>query len=616
MNCQEVIGILDNQRVDQLDCAQRRQAEAHVAACADCARAWHAQSSLATLPDMAVPADFAAHCRVAVAARSGAANGGRARRVLLWGSFTAVAAAAAALVLSSGPTVRTVARQAAQVPRSEAGPPAVGATPAVQPSGTAGVAQPAQPAPAVAKAAAPRFTVQVVVPEPLPADPASPFQVEQKEMYAIATDPAAQEALQSLRAGLVAELARIPGLAVLDKDPVQIAPTSRHYRVRLAPDVMIGLDGRPTRLEHGYAIGIDVKEVQSGGATINHRLPIMGFGVDPQATCASPDAAGEMPCDAQTTAIFLARYLRQHVFPADASVTQPLQAKFRDSSQAPEDRFKAFVELFKLQAKNGGKGLLGDPGVVHATVELSQLTDAEHRAQLWRAMRGVGDAALVEPLLASMQQDPESARIAAAETLAADFGSDPRARSALETTAISDPDPLVRAVAQRGLTGDEGWNHYVLSSLKDSSRPDSGRVAALMYELYPPLTIEGVSDPSPSNYWQILKGLDDAAVRSLAEIFPRAEMFRHWPSNNLLGNFVAVHDKDPVVTDLLLTVLKQDSHDLNRAVAAQELAEAHASEPRVREALLNALSNDPSASVRDDLGKLLQKDYVKKAMGQ
>jgi hypothetical protein len=230
-------------------------------------------------------------------------------------------------------------------------------------------------------------------------------------------------------------------------------------------------------------------------------------------------------------------------------------------------------------------------------------------------MRGVGDAALVEPLLVSLQRDPEDARIAAVGTLAADFSGDERARSALETAALSDPRPLVRALARRGLAGDEGWHEYVTASLKDASLPDSERVEALLFELYPPDTIDGVSEPSPENYWQILKGLDDASVRALAEVFPGADQLRKWPGNNLVGNFGAIHNKNPAVTEMLLTVLEHDTRALNRESAGQVLAESHASEPRVREALIKAVNGDPDASVRDDLRQILERDYVKKAMG-
>jgi hypothetical protein len=305
--------------------------------------------------------------------------------------------------------------------------------------------------------------------------------------------------------------------------------------------------------------------------------------------------------------------LREQVFPPDASVTRPMQARFSDPTRAPEDRYQVLVDIFKQQVKAGGKDLLGDPGVVRGVVELSRLTDAAQRAQLWRAMRGVGDAALVEPLLSSLQQDPPDVRIAAIETLAADFSGDQRVQSALETAAISDSSSLARAVARRGLTDAAAWREYVVSSLKDASLPDSRRIEALMYELYPPETIDGVFH-SPPDYWEIIKGLDEAAVRSIAEIFPRAEVYRGKGSNNFLGNFAAMHTQNPVVTDMLLTVLEHDSKVLNRMVAGQVLAQMHASEPRVREALLKAVSSDPEARARDSLRQILDSDFVKKAM--
>ncbi|HWL62681.1 MAG TPA: hypothetical protein VNQ32_07780 [Steroidobacteraceae bacterium] len=457
------------------------------------------------------------------------------------------------------------------------------------------------------KVAPPRFTVQLVVPEPPP--------VEQKELHANATAPGARDALQSLRAALTGELRKVPGLAMVDEDPAQVTAPSRHYRLKLSPLLMSGVDGRPLRKDNQYDMALDVQEVQPGGKVIERVLATKLFSVEPHATCTSPDAAERMPCDVPTTAIYLARHLREQAFPADAWTTRPLQVRFRDFSVAPEERFNAFVELFRQQAKVGGKDLLGDAGVVRAAVELSQLTDASHRRQLWRAMRGVGDALLVEPLVASMQLDPADTRIAAVETLAADFSGDERARLALEAAANSDPLPLVRALARRGLSGEAEWRNYVISSLKDATLPASQRVEALLHELYPPDTIDGVSEPSPGDYWQILEGLDAASVRALAEVFPEAEQLRKWPGNNLVGNFAAKHHQNPAVTEMLLTVLEHDTRSLNRSVAGQVLAQTHADKARVRAALLTAASSDPDASVREYLRQVLDRDYVKKAMG-
>lgn len=610
MNCQDVIGILDELQFDRIEPRQRQKVEAHVATCAECARAWHAQSSLAELPDLPMPGGLSAQCRVAVARRfAGASAAGRSnrRRVVLWGSLTAMAAAAAALVLLYRPAAWSEPAGTAQALQGETMSPIVDAEPVALPAVDVSAAQPNLASAAARESvAAPRFTVRVAVSAPPP--------LEDKELHALATDPAAREVLQYLRAALAAQLRKVPGIAVVNEDPAQISASSRHYRVRLGPAYMVGVDHRPMRREHLHDINLTVQEVRSGGSTIDRNL-YRGFAVDTLASCTSPEDAERMPCDTPMTAAFMVQQLRQSIFPADASVTQPLQAKFQDFSVAPEERFKAFVELFRQQAKTGGNGLLGDAAMVRAAVEMSQLTDAAHRKQLWRAMRGVGNPLLIEPLMASLQQDTDDARIAAVETLAADFSGHPRARTALEVAAVSDPHPLVRAMARRGLHGEEEWEQYVVTSLKDPAPPASQRVEALLHKLYPPDTIDEVSDPSPENYWQILKDLDDSAVRALAEVFPKAEQLRKWPGNNLVGNFAAVHQQHPAVTEMLLTVLEHDTRALNRSVAGESLAQTQADKPRVRAALIRAVNNDPASSVRDYLRQVLDRDYVKKLMG-
>jgi hypothetical protein len=56
---------------------------------------------------------------------------------------------------------------------------------------------------------------------------------------------------------------------------------------------------------------------------------------------------------------------------------------------------------------------------------------------------------------------------------------------------------------------------------------------------------------------------------------------------------------------MLLRVLANDAKPLMRTVAAQNLAQFHASEPRVREALDKALASDPEPRVRDVIRSVL-----------
>lgn len=435
-----------------------------------------------------------------------------------------------------------------------------------------------------------------------------PPSVERADMRAVLEDPAVQQVLKSLQAALVAELRRVPGLAVVDKDPVEIDSASRHYRLGIAPDLSTGLDGRTARWKHGHMVTLTAVELQPGGKSTERLYTWALVGVDSIAVCPGVPPAKDLPCPAVTeTAAKMVLELRHEAFPPDASVTRPLQASTADPLLAPEERYKSFAELFKQQTRTGGRKLLSDKEVVRAVIELAPRVSPVRHAEIWRAMRGVGDALLVEPLLASLQLDTEEVRIAAIETLAADFSGDRRVWLALEAAAAADQRPLVRAVAQRALTGEEGWRAYVTSSLKNPALPDSQRVEALMYELYPPHTLEVPSDESRANYSRVLGSLDDAAVRALVEIFPRADVFRRGPSNNLLGNFASRNAQNPAIIDLLLQVLANDSKALNRSTAAQTLTFIRRNDPRVVEALNEAVSSDPDPDVREEIRQMMER---------
>lgn len=609
MNCQEINQILDSLQPGCLAAGQRQQIESHVATCMDCARAWEAQLALAALTDEPMPADLPSQCLAAVSVRFPAAAPARrpgVPRVLIWGLVTAAAAATATYLGLLKVETPAAAAGNVLVPDMNATSQVLDPAIAVRPA----LAE--EPALHLAEATASgsmqgpvAITVEVVVRESAPNE--AGLQDE------LAAAPFTLEIHRSLRAALIGELRKVPGLTVVPDAPESVNPSTRHYRLQLAALLMVGVDGRPIRAEHQYNINLQVQEVQPGGAVVPHHLPI-GFTVDPRATCTDPEEGRRKPCNETMTAALIVQQLRERVFPASPSEIRPLQAQLQDFSLPSEERFQAFVKLFKQQLKAGGQNLLGEPGMVRAAVELSQLTDAAHRAQLWRALRGIDDPQLIDALLASLQQDPRDARLAAVENLALDFSGHPRVRSALESAAASDPDSLVRGLARRGLDGEGAWQVHVTSSLKDPTLPASQRVEALLHVLYPPDTIAGSSDASPSNYWQILKDLDGDAVAALAEVFPRAEQLRKWPANNLIGNFASVHSRNPAVREMLLTVLESDTRALNRSVAGESLAQSHASDPRVRDALTRAASSDPDASVRDYLRQVLERDYVKKAM--
>lgn len=416
------------------------------------------------------------------------------------------------------------------------------------------------------------------------------------------------QVLQSLYTALIDELGAIPGLALLETDPTELTPPSKHFRLTIQFMTMFGLNGQMAPIDNRHvAVALGIERLQPDGKFARNPLPSSAR-IDRQASCSGTAPAADTPCqDVRGVAATLVKQLRNQVFPPDPSVTRPLQARFEDSSLETPERLKALEELFTLQTRTGVSGLLRDAGLVRAAIDLARTADPVVRAQLWRSLRGVGDGALIEPMISSLLQDPEDVRLAAIETLAADFPADPRVLSALERVAQADPRPLVRAVAERGLSGEETWRQYVTASLKDQSQPAPQRVEALVYYLYPPGPTRATSS-TVTDYFEIMTELlDDDAVRALAQAIPDSDGLGRG-ANNLLGNFSSRFKDHPAIPEMLLRVLADDPKPLMRAGAAQNLAQMHASEPRVREALDKALASDPEPRVRDVIRSVLGDD--------
>ncbi len=184
------------------------------------------------------------------------------------------------------------------------------------------------------------------------------------------------------------------------------------------------------------------------------------------------------------------KLLRNNLFPGDPAVPQDLRAKILDASLDPATRLTALGDLRSLQTSaaqvrrfEGAADALGDAAIAHSLANLAvRAPDPGMRAQVWRSMRGAGNADLVEPLLDSLRTDrDDKVRVEAATTLAADFAGDEHVRAVLEAVAQEDPRPMVRALARRGVSGESAWNEYVVSSLKDQTLPAAQRLDALFH---------------------------------------------------------------------------------------------------------------------------------------
>jgi TonB family protein len=100
MSCTDVASVLDSHRMARLGPAERAQIDAHLAACADCMAAWHAQTELLALPVPPVPATLLE--RALLASRlPHSAPARRARTPVIVASVLLASAAAAAVTFVS-----------------------------------------------------------------------------------------------------------------------------------------------------------------------------------------------------------------------------------------------------------------------------------------------------------------------------------------------------------------------------------------------------------------------------------------------------------------------------------------------------------------------------------
>jgi TonB family protein len=119
MNCKELAAILDQHRAARLTPAERCAVDEHVAGCADCAAAWHADIALRGLPIPAAPASLGQRVQTEIAAIAvrPVLQPRRARSAWLIGGLAAAGAALAAT------TIVTLTRPTDEAPADTAAVP-------------------------------------------------------------------------------------------------------------------------------------------------------------------------------------------------------------------------------------------------------------------------------------------------------------------------------------------------------------------------------------------------------------------------------------------------------------------------------------------------------------
>lgn len=247
--------------------------------------------------------------------------------------------------------------------------------------------------------------------------------------------PSREQSMQSLHAALAGELLKVPGLSLVDVDPVEEPASGKHFRLRLGLLSMYGRDDRPTPVDPRYLqVALSAEELKPSGNS-RERL-VASQTIDVDANCFGY-APGGTPClDVPSVAVAMAKALIQDVFPPSTSMTAPLQARFRDASADITQRLDALEELYRLQARTDSASLMADPGVVRAAIEIAETGDPDLRARIWRSLR-------------VLRGDPESLmRSVAAENLGRNHLGKPGVREALARARDSDPDARVRESAR------------------------------------------------------------------------------------------------------------------------------------------------------------------------
>lgn len=438
-----------------------------------------------------------------------------------------------------------------------------------------------------------------------------PFTVQMVPLQSEVTDESRKAAIAAVYAAFVDGLRAVPGLVLVEPvtDGSQ-APVSAEYRLTVEGGAFSASAGPAG----DFVVTLTAQRLMPDGQPfISFHSGMVGRLAPGCASPASVDVlAGDLSCaDSVGIATTLLAILRKQVFPPDPQLQQRLQARLLDQGLDPAERFRALVDLGSFGRISGQTWrfaiapILREPAVVRAAIQLASTTpDPAARAQVWYLLRGSRDAALVRPLVATLQSDADDdSRLQALGTLAADFATNPQVRAALETAAEWDSDPLIRVLAQRELGEVSRWTEYVLASLKDDGRTPVERVEALFYayglptsRMYGSLSADG----------SILRTLDDEAVRTLAAVLPKAaaESQRYAQASLTLVSELASREH-PAITELLLDGLSATGSWLDRGLAIRTLGSRHFNDPRVRAALEKIAAEDADPKTRALVSSML-----------
>jgi hypothetical protein len=569
MNCQDFSLAMDDRDIGALNEAERREFDAHLSTCTECARDWDLHLRLAATPTPPLPVNLHHSIRASLPAQGRAGGRPNSGRLVIVGSLLALAAAAAVF------TVYGTRTPAPAVPAAAFAPPPALPVPTLSPERVE--ASPAT-APVVTRPVQSTAT-EKKRPAAQPVSAAKQRTVRLLSFQNQATG-AAFTAVDAFFTAFLSNLRNSPGVAVIAPDQPQApgaAPAELQLRVR-------GYGPVP---EGKFSLELQFENLQPDG-TYRLEYIFMPTGDIAPACASSLPVDGMQSCRSPShLAVGMAKTVASRM--ASNSTPPDPQSQLLDRSLKAENRLGALLKLREL-------GKHTEPETIGGAIEIvPNIADPKLRAMLWKYMLGARSPLLVPALVEAVKQDPDAdVRLQAMTTLAVDYPDDPRMRAALESAAQQDSKPLVRAWARRGLSGEEGWNQYMVSSLKDTSRPAAERAEALAFRLTEPRALD----------LQAFLNENDA-VAALAEVLRTMEA--HSPGGNLsllLNPRVTALD-DPAITDLVLNNLEKRPAPYSLSILGGML-KSHSDKSRIRAALEKISAGDPDPSVRQAAEKMLK----------
>lgn len=282
---------------------------------------------------------------------------------------------------------------------------------------------------------------------------------------------------------------------------------------------------------------------------------------------------------------------RLDLLPGDVDFRRGLRAKVLDASETFANRFVA-LELLSRKARGDM-----DAAIIRAALDLIAAAPHPHGIErLLDMLRGHADPALLAALIDMAYQHPAPAvRARALSILIDEHKSSPTARSAIESLAAADRMPVLTHVAERAISGDAGWNEYVLATVSDPTLTPAQRFAPLAYLMQ----TEQKDD--------VRQLLDDDFVTMLKDVLPGVVGGRDESAAlSAFGVMALVPDAStPAAIDLMLAIWDGASMVPYRAIAIDPLL-MHRQDPRVREKLEAIAAGDADPQLRERASVALQ----------